>query len=532
MAEAPAAAPGDERGAIARRAGVVVSGTLLSRVLGAVRDAVIAAVFPVGATDAFWVAFTIPNALRVVLGEGAVQAAFVPVFAEVRAKEGEERARRFYAALRGVMTLVLILVTLIGVAGAPWIVIGYAAGYLDDPAKLDTARELTRWVFPYIFFMGLAALGMGALNALHRYAVPAFAPALLNVAMIVAAVAFVPVAAAVGLPPIGALALGALLGGVLQVVAQWPALRSAGLFGRMRLDFRDAYVREALRRMLPLLAGLGVYELNLILSRQLASFLGDGAQSYLYYGSRVVEIPQGMFALAIATATLTAVSIAWSRGEHEHAKDLFAHSLRLNLFVAVPATVVLVVLAEPTIAVLFGRGRFGQEQILETGRSLAWQAAGIWAIASVRSVVQMFYAAGDSRSPLWGSAANLLVFAGVSWGLTPALGHVGIAIGISAAGAVQLMVLLVLLRRRVGRIRLRETLRSVARTGVASGAAGAVAWGIAQYGVWSRGSDLGNAAIYLGAGAAAVAVYFVVARVLRAPELGDLRGRSRTGSDR
>ncbi|MEM1416108.1 MAG: murein biosynthesis integral membrane protein MurJ, partial [Myxococcota bacterium] len=284
---------------VARRAGLLAVGTLSSRILGAVRDAVIAATFAVASTDAFWLAFTIPNALRVLLGEGAVSGAFVPVFTEVRERSGPDAARRFYARLAGAMLVVLALVGGLGVVLAPALVRLYAAGFDLETTALTV--ELTRWVFPYITLMGAAALVTGALHASGRFTAPAFAPVLLNVAFIAAAFGLREVAVGLGLPPIGALALGALAGGVLQLVVQLPSLRGAGLLVRPVPAFGDPDVRRAFGRLLPLLAGLGVYQLNVLMSRQLASFLPAGSLSYLFYGQRLVEIPQGMFALAIGS---------------------------------------------------------------------------------------------------------------------------------------------------------------------------------------------------------------------------------------
>ena len=210
MSTKPAKTSGGE---IVRRAGVVATGTLTSRILGAVRDAVVAAVFALGATDAFWLAFTIPNALRVLLGEGAVSAAFVPVFTEVREREGMARAKEFYRNLVGAMAVVLLVVTLAGVAGAPWLVKGYAWGFQRDEALFETTVALTRLLFPYIFLMGLSALMMGALYASKRFAAPAFAPVWLNICLIGAALLLAPMLVEFGWPAIFALAIGALLGG-------------------------------------------------------------------------------------------------------------------------------------------------------------------------------------------------------------------------------------------------------------------------------------------------------------------------------
>jgi putative peptidoglycan lipid II flippase len=511
-------------GAIARRAGVVAIGTLTSRVLGFVRDVVLAAVFPPGVTDLFYVAFAIPNALRVLLGEGAVSAAVVPVFSEVRAKEGEEAARVYFARLTGLLGLVLAIVSVLGVVGAPLLVSLYATGYLlEAPDKYADTVALTRVVFPYIFFMGLAALGMGGLNALRRFAVPAFAPALLNVALVAAAFTFAGPAEALGLPPVGALALGALLGGALQLAAQWPSQRAAGLLRRPILDLRDPAVKKTLALMVPVLAGFGVYQLNTMLGRSLLSFLGEGAQSYIWYGMRVVEIPQGMFALAIAGASLPTLSDLRARGDLAKLRELFGYSLRLTLFLGIPSTVLLAVLAEPIVAVGFGRGAFGRADVLETASSLAWQAAGVWAIASVRTVLPLYYAYNDTRTPVVASAVNLVVFGVTAVGLMQLFGHVGVAMALSAAGIAQLGTLLALLRRKVGRLGLRAVALSAVRIAVASGAMGAAAYGVARFGEWARGGNHLPNALVLGAAVAVGGLAFlVVARVLRAPELDDV----------
>lgn len=522
-----------ERGALARRAGIVATGTLGSRLLGAARDAVIAASFALGATDAFFVAFTIPNALRALLAEGAVASAFVPVLSELKERDGMARARAFYAALTGTMLVVLAGVAGLGVWAAPGLVRLYAAGYVDDPEKLALTIRLARLLFPYIFFMGLAALGMGALNTLQRFAVPAFAPALLNVSMILAPLVFVPAVLSVGWPAITALAVAALVGGVLQVLAQLPSLHGVGMLLRPRLRPRDPGVRKAMRLLLPLMAGMGVYQLNVLLSRLFASFLPDGAQSFLYYSQRLVEIPQGVFALAIASASLPSLASLRNRGKHEHAREAFAYALRLSLFVAIPASTALAVLAEPTVTVLFGRGRFDAAQVTQTAHALVAMAAGVWAVAAVRSTVQMFYAYNDTRAPVICSAANLGVFVLGSLLLMAPMQHVGIALANSLAAVAQLTALLWLLRRRVGSVPLRPVLRSVGRFVVASAVMGALAWTVASLGRWERGgNDPRNLGVYVLTVLVGVGVYLAMARWMRMPELGDLqqamRRRGRT----
>ncbi|MDH5491419.1 MAG: murein biosynthesis integral membrane protein MurJ, partial [Myxococcales bacterium] len=511
------------QGAIARRAGLLAAGTLLSRILGAARDAVFAASFSVGATDAFYMAFTIPNALRVLLGEGAVSGAFVPVYTEVREKEGRARAGLFFSRLLGAMLLLLLGVSLLGVLFAPGLVTLYAGGYRDDPELFADTVTLVRVVFPYIFLMGLAALFTGALQAEKRFTAPALAPATLNVAFIGAALLLTPFALGLGLPAVGALALGALLGGALQGLVQLPALRGAGLLQRPRIDFRDPYVRKAFRLLIPLLAGLGVYQLNVMLARQLASHLPEGSVSYLYYSQRLVELPQGMFAMAIASAALPTLSELRARGEAEETRRIFRYALRLALFVAIPASVALTLLAEPITAVLFGRGSFGSTQIVETARALRVMALGIWAVAAVRTVVPMFHAYNDTRTPVIGSAINLLTFGLVAAALMQPLGHVGLAAAISAAAAAQLGTLLLLLRHREGPLGLREVLGASLRILLATAPMALVLEGITAWGHWrERGGDLQNVGVFLLAVAAGALTFLLSAKLLGVREVGEL----------
>ncbi len=525
MAEAP---PRTSSGAIVRRAGLVATGTLTSRILGAIRDAVVAAVFALSATDAFWLAFTIPNALRALLGEGAVSAAFVPVFTEVREREGKARAKEFYRHLAAAMSLVLLLVSVLGVLFAPWIVKAYAWGFQRDPALFDMTVGLTRTLFPYIFLMGVSALIMAALYASKRFAAPAFAPALLNVALIASAFLLVPVVVRLGYPAIFALALGALLGGALQVFFQLPALAKENLLVFPKFDRSDPYVAKCFRLMVPLFAGLGVYQLNLLLSRLFASFLPTGSVSYLYYGARLAEIPQGMFALAIAAAALPSLSDAVAHGDEAEAKRLFRYALRLSLFVAVPACVALTVLAEPTITVFFGRGRYEATEIRETVRSFVWQASGIWAVASVRTIVPMFHAHNDTRTPVVASALNLVTFLGLSLVLMGPMQHAGLAAATTAAAVVQLVALLALLRHRSGPLGLREIAMSLVRVVSASLVMGLVVYGIARFGQWQLGgNDMRNLWVFGVAVVAGAAVYLGIAAALGAPELGDLRSALR-----
>jgi putative peptidoglycan lipid II flippase len=377
--------------------------------------------------------------------------------------------------------------------------------------------------------MGVAALMTGALNAMKVFAAPAFAPMLLNVAMIAAPFVFAPLATRLGLPLSAGLAIAAMVGGVLQLAVQVPAMKREGLLLRPRWDLSDPYVKKAFALLVPLLLGLGVYQLNVALSRRFTSYLPHGAMSYLYYGQRLVEIPQGMFALAVASAALPSISETVARGETDDAKRIFRDALRLSLFVAIPSSIGLMALATPAVSILFGRGLFGAEEIAETGRSLFFQAAGIWAVASVRTVVPMFHGMKDTRTPVAASAINLFVFGLSAFLLVRPLGHAGVAAAISLASIAQLVALITLLRLKVGRLGFGEVGKSSALVLLASLAAGATMSGVARLGDFGRGgNDPRNVAVFLAAGALGILVFLVAGKALGVRELDVLvRGLTR-----
>ncbi len=469
-----------DRRAIAGRASVVGIGTLASRVLGLGRDLVLAAVFPRAATDLFFVAFTIPNALRQLLAEGALSSAFVPVLAGIEAKDGKAAAEAFYAKLRGAMWIVLIAFTVAGVAAAPILCELFASGFHARPGAFERTVTLTRAVFPYLLFMGLAALGAGALQTRKRFAVAAFAPALLNVAMIAAAFTLPSVLGARGYDPLLALAIGALFGGFFQVMAQGPALRKAGFTGGLSLDLRDPGVREVLRRIGPMTLGLMIYEIDLVLSRRFLSEAGEGANSYFYYAQRLCDFPQGIFALALATATLPSLSALAAKGDKVELAKTAAHALRLSLFVALPATALLVALARPVVVATFARGAFDATSVDGTTTALMVQGLGVAAVALVRQLVPLFYALGDTKTPVLVSGLDLLAFIAIALLTKDKYGHLGVSAAVSGSSMVQLVLLAIALRRPLPELRLRILASSAWKTGLAAVLAGLVAAFVAQ----------------------------------------------------
>ncbi len=516
-----------ERSRLVARAGVVGAGTLASRVLGLLRDVVLAAVFDRDATDAWWVAFTIPNALRQLLGEGAVSSAVVPVLSEKLAKDGDEAARVFFARMRGASLVALAVVSLLGVIFAGPLTALFAGGYRARPGELERTTMLTRVVFPYLFFVGSAALGMAALNAKRRFAVAAFAPGLLNVALLGAALGLPGVLVATGRDPVLALALGALVGGVLQVAAQWPALRAIGYAGLPRLAL-DADVRKVFRRLGPLALGVGVYYVDLVLSRRFLSDLGPGAQSYFSWAMRLCDFPQGIFVMALSTAALPSLSTLAARGDRTELAKTWAHGMCLALFVALPASAALLALGEPIVVALFQRGAFDAAAAHETARALFWQGGAIWTVAAVRQIVPPFYALGDTRTPAIVSAIDLMAFIALAMGLKGPMGHVGISVAVAGSSAVQMVLLLAALRWRMGTIESGTLSRSAARTLAASVAAAVAGWGTAR--ILTPEGPVGGLARavpgLLGLGVF-VAVFAAVAWGMRSPELEEISGTLR-----
>jgi putative peptidoglycan lipid II flippase len=457
----------DEQRQITRRAGIVALGTLLSRVLGLVRDQILAGMFARAVTDAFMVAFTIPNMLRQLLAEGAVQSSVLPVLSKTLETQGPEPARQYFRHVRALSLLILSVVSVLGVLLAPWLVDLFAHGSHQHPGQFERTVTLTRWFFPYILFMGSAALGAAALNAHHRFAVTAFAPGLLNVSFIACSLLLPTLFLHLQIDPMMALVAGVLLGGLLQVVAQWPSLFRIGYATLPILRLSDPLVRETLRRMGPVLIGTGVYAADVVLARRFLSEFEVGAQSYFGFAQRLVDFPQGIFVMALQTATLPSLAKLASRRDRAALGETFCYGLRLSLFVGLAATALFACAAEPLVALIFQRGHFDALATQETSRALIAQGAGIWAVASTRQLVTLYYAVGDTRTPVLVSALDLIVFISLALGLSGSMGHVGVSIAVAGSSIAQATLLLVLMRRHLPLSSLAPLLPSLTKTGLA-----------------------------------------------------------------
>lgn len=522
-ARASAAAEGKaERDRLVGRAGVVGAGTLASRLLGFGRDMAIAAFFTRAQTDAFAVALTIPNTLRQLLAEGAVSSAVVPVLSDRLAKGGDEAGRAFFARARGVSLVALVVVSVLGVLFAEPLTDLFAPGFHATPGQFERTTSLTRLMFPYIFFMGTAALGMAALNSKKKFAVAAFAPGLFNVALIGSAIVLRGPLAARGIDASMALAIGVLLGGVLQVIAQAPALKAIGYAARPIFDLKDPHVREMFRRIVPMTLGLGIYYVDLTLSRRFLSELGEGAQSYFYWASRLCDFPQGIFVMALSTAALPSLATFAAKGDTEELAKTWSHGMRLSLFVAIPCSVALVAMSEPIVVLLFQRGEFDAFSAHQTARALAWQGGAIFTVAAVRQLVPAFHSLGDTRTPVIVSGLDLIAFVVLALTLRGPFGHVGVSMAVAGSSAVQMVLLFVGLKWRLGTIRGGELASSAARIAAASVVAGAAGWGMAR--VLSGFGDGAIARALPGLGGVILfgALYFAVAWGLGCREVVEL----------
>ena len=380
-----------------RSSGLVGAMTMLSRVLGLVRDMVIARYFGAGAgADAFFVAFKIPNFLRRLFAEGAFSQAFVPVLSSYRAGQSVSDVKRLVNAVAGSLGMVLLAVTLVAMLGSPVLTTVFAPGFLDDEVKFALTSDMLRITFPYLLLISLTAFAGGILNSYDRFAVPAFTPVLLNLAMIAAAIWLAPLME----EPVMALAWGVLIAGALQLFFQLPFLMRLGLLPRPKVDYRHEGVSRILKLMLPALFGVSVSQINLLLDTVLASFLQTGSVSWLYYSDRLSELPLGVFGIAIATVILPSLS----RKHASASVDRFAATLdwavRAVLLIGVPAALALGLLAEPLIATLFGYGEVTDRDVIMSAQSLRAYSAGLLACMLIKVLAPGFFAREDIRTPV------------------------------------------------------------------------------------------------------------------------------------
>ncbi len=462
---------------LARSAGLIGIATMASRILGLVREQVLAYLFGAGnEMDAFKVAFRIPNLFRDLFAEGAMSAAFVPAFTRRLAHGGKAEAWRLGNHVVNALFAVTLALVVLGIVFARPLVGLFASDYSSVPGKIELTVQLTRVIFPFFTLVAVAAAFMGMLNSLHRFFVPALSPVMFNIASIVCAVTLVPVMPLIGLPRIMAIAIGALVGGVGQVALQWPALREEGFRYRPALDPRDEGLREVLRMMGPGLLGLAAVQINLFVNTVLATGQGTGAVSWLDYAFRMMYMPIGLFGVSIATAALPTLSRQAADGDLSGMRQTVSSGLRMMLMLNVPATAGLMALAWPIISLLYQHGSFTAADTAATALALACYAPGLIGYSAVRFAVPTFYALHDSRTPVTVSVVTVLLNAVLNIVLVRIIGYPGLALGTAAASLFNGALLLWLLRGRLDGLDGRRILTSFVKILGASLLMGVVAW--------------------------------------------------------
>lgn len=419
----------------------VGSMTFLSRILGFVRDTLVARVFGAGVeTDAFFTAFKIPNLLRRLFAEGAFSQAFVPVLAEYKNRKGHEATQALVNHVATLLLLVLLGVTLLGMLAAPVVVYISAPGFYADPAKFDLTVNMLRIIFPYILFISLVALAGGILNTYSKFSVPAFTPVLLNLAFIFGTL----VMAKYFHPPVMALAWAVLLGGALQLAFQVPHLKKIGLLPTFSLNLRDEGVWRILKLMGPAVFGVSIAQISLLINTIFASYLETGSVSWLYYADRLMEFPTGMLGVALGTILLPSLAKHYADASHDEYSRLLDWGLRLTLILALPAAVALAVLAVPLISGLFYYGHFSAHDVWMTRQAVIAYSCGLLGLIMVKVLAPGFYARQNIKTPvkiaLFTLTATQVMNAIFVLGLH--LQHAGLALSIGLAACMNAGLLL------------------------------------------------------------------------------------------
>jgi putative peptidoglycan lipid II flippase len=518
---------------VAKAAGVVGAATLLSRIMGYVRDMVMSWAFGTSAVaDAFYVAYRIPNLLRELLAEGSMSAAFIPVFTETLTKGTKEEARHLANAVFARLLVILVIVTGIGIIFAPYIVKAIAWGWKieNQREKFLMASTLTQMMFPYLLFIGLAALAMGMLNSLRSFLSPALSPVMLNV-MTIGAVVFL----APRMPqPIMGAAIGVVLGGLFQFLIQLPALHSQGMMLKPQFAPSHPGVKKIGKLALPVFFSSSVNQINIFLGTIFASFLATGSITYLFYGMRFIHFPLGIFGIAIATAVLPTLSAQAAKQEMEDFRNTLSLGIRLVFFIMFPAMAGLITLRIPIVNLLLEHGEFNRVSTLGVSAALLYYAVGLWALAGVRIVSQAFYSLQDTKTPvriaLLALGANIVL--SIVLIQTP-LQHGGLALANSLAAALNITLLTKRLRKKIGRMDGRRIFNSLFKIVPASFVMGAIGWWVSRNPVWdSPGNTLYKTEWLVGGMAASVVFYVLAMWAMRSEELRFLWGMVRRKGSR
>jgi putative peptidoglycan lipid II flippase len=485
---------------LARSAGLISLATMGSRLLGVAREVVLAGMFGASAgpaMDAFNVAFRVPNLVRDLFAEGAMTAAFVPTFTRTLRARGREAAWRLGSLVINTLLIVTAILVVIGVvfaepitrfiASGSWFT-NLLGGLLGQPArvatdgftsiegKLELTTQLTQIMMPFLTTIAVAVAMMGMLNSLHRFFVPALSPAMFNVVTIVSAFTIVPLMPMVGLPPIAGIAIATVLGGLGQILVQWPSLRKEGFRYQPVLDFRDPDLREILRLMGPGTLGLAAVQINVFVNTSLATTQEQGAVSWLQFAFRLMYLPIGLFGVSIATASLPDLSRQATDIDKTAMRSTISAGLRMMLMLNVPATIGLIVLAHPIVELVLEYKMFMARDSAATAAALMFYAPGLLGYSAVKIASPSFYALGDARTPVIVSIASVVVNLVLNLVLVQTMGYRGLALGTAIAALFNAVVLLALLSRRIGGVEGRRVAIALLKVLLASAMMGAAAY--------------------------------------------------------
>ncbi len=498
---------------------IVGAATALSRVLGYIRDAVLAFVFGAGVqADAFFTAFTISNFLRRLVGEGALTSAFIPIFTQEMNTRPKDEVRELASSVFTLFALILTALTFLGILFSEDIVRLMAPGFLADPEKFSLTVTLTKWMFPYMVFIGLMAIAMGVLNSHKHFTAPALAPILLNLAMITSVLIVGPFISS----PVYALIGGVLVGGLFQLLLQFPFLKKIGMLPRLSFKWDDQAIKRIFLLMGPAALGIAVYQVNLFVSRWFASPL-PGAISYLYYAGRLLELPLGVFAVSIGTAVLPSLSEQVAREDWDGVKKSLSFAIRLVNFVTIPATIGLIVLGYPIVELLFQRGEFTAQDSSGTAIALFYYALGLVPIAVSRILVQVFYSLKDTMTPVLIAVVVAVLNFVFCYLLVGPMAHGGLALAATLAAAANCAILFAVLRMKFGQIGMKGMLFSGIKSTAASVIMGILVYLLAfeAFDATSGAGKVFVMALCLGLG---LICYVAASKLIGVTELAFLKG--------
>jgi putative peptidoglycan lipid II flippase len=517
-----------EQQEIVRATGVMGSATLMSRILGLIRDMVIAAFFGATyATDAFFLALTIPNLLRRLLGEGTLTTSFVPVYTDYLAHRPEEAPRVVHITTTITIALLFVL-TILGITLSPFI-IKLQAPWWNNPEQIKLTVLLTRICFPYLFFIGLVALAMGILNSHRHFLAPAVAPCLLNISIIACVLFLSPKV----YPPIITAALGFTLGGLAQLLLQLPFLKAKGITLRLNFNLHHPALRRIVLMMAPMMLGIGAYQFNFVISRLLATKLPEGSVSYLFYAFRFFEFPQGIFTIALGVAVLPSFARLVSQGRMEEFVEGVNFSVRMMLFITIPAMVGLIILRVPILNLILQRGDFTYHTTSMTAQALLYYSLSLWAYGGIQVLSRAFYALNDVKTPVMIAIGALMINSLMGLLLMSPLLHAGLALAMSIAAIVNVSLLALFFHRKNSGLHLRDLAATVFKTVLATIPVALVAILIERGYTWTESGGYAVKILLLGGGIiVAIAAFFLCSYFLRNRELHVLWEAMRSGRGR